>query len=178
MNRIAGSLFVVCLALGCGRKEPEYPPSTTHPTSAEQPGPAVTAQPKAQPLPKAEPIRPQAPVTAPPAAPTPAPMTTAPATIPPTGVAPAPGTAETAPAPSEAATHPDDRSITKTVRAVIIADKALSAHAKAIRITTVRGRVTLHGTVMSDQEKTEIENRIKPLPGVVSIDDLLIVKKK
>jgi hypothetical protein len=168
-------LFVACVvAAGCGHKEPEYPPGTTHPTSAEQPAPTA-----AQPQPKAPPIEPKTPVT-PPAAtapPTPAPMTTAPATMPPSGAAPMPGPAEV-PAPSETATAPDDRTITKNVRTVIIADKTLSPNAKAIRITTVHGRVTLHGTVLSEQEKLSIENKVKGQRGVVSVDDLLIVKKK
>jgi hypothetical protein len=171
-------LFVVCVVAGCGHKEPEYPPGTTHPTSAEQPAPAVTAQPQ----PKAPLTEPKAPAPPPhtTGATVPAPMATAPSTIPPSTATPAPLPAETpkvTPGPREMATT-DDRTITKNVHAAIMADKTLAPLAKNVHITTLKGRVTLHGTVMIEQEKLAIENKVKAQPGVVSVDDLLIVKKK
>jgi osmotically-inducible protein OsmY len=81
-----------------------------------------------------------------------------------------------APAPSETQTA-EDRMITRNVHEALARDKSLSAHAKTIRITTVNGRVTLHGTVTSEKEKTAIENKVKAQPGVVSVDNLLEVRK-
>jgi hypothetical protein len=72
----------------------------------------------------------------------------------------------------------NDRKITAAIRRSVVADKALSFSAKNVKIITTGGKVTLRGTVKSDDEKSAIESKAKATPGVDSVDNQLDVKKK
>jgi len=71
-----------------------------------------------------------------------------------------------------------DRTITTAIRRSMVDDKTLVAAAKNVKIVTIGGKVTLRGTVKSDDEKAAIEAKAKATPGVSSVDNQLDVKKK
>ena len=58
-----------------------------------------------------------------------------------------------------------------------MASKQLSFTAKNAKVITTGTRVTLRGTVMSDEEKTQVESVAKSTPGVSAVDNQLEVKK-
>jgi hypothetical protein len=74
-------------------------------------------------------------------------------------------------------TPAQDQKITQSVHRTLMADKTLSSPA-GVKITTTSGKVTLKGTVSSDDEKDRIENEVKKVPGVQSVDNELKVQKK
>lgn len=69
-----------------------------------------------------------------------------------------------------------DRSITKNIRKVIVADDALSQDAKNIKIITIDGVVTLRGPVNSSQEKNIIARKANAINGVKRVENQLEVK--
>jgi osmotically-inducible protein OsmY len=70
-----------------------------------------------------------------------------------------------------------DLKITAAVRRAVVAEKGLSAAAKNVKIITSGGRVTLRGTVKSDEEKSKLEAKAMATPGVTYVDNQLDVKK-
>ena len=70
-----------------------------------------------------------------------------------------------------------DRTITASIRRAVVGEKGLSFAAKNVKIITTGGKVTLRGTVKSDDEKATIESKAKATPGVTSVDNQLDVKK-
>ncbi|MEO6417851.1 MAG: BON domain-containing protein [Polyangiaceae bacterium] len=79
--------------------------------------------------------------------------------------------------PATPTTPAQDQKITQSVHKTLMADKTLSAPA-GVKITTSSGKVTLKGTVVSDDEKDRIESEVKKVPGVQSVDNELKVQKK
>jgi hyperosmotically inducible protein len=58
-----------------------------------------------------------------------------------------------------------DRDLTKQIRAAIHSDKSLSTYAHTIKIIARRSKVTLKGSVRSDQEKAAIDSRATETGG-------------
>ncbi len=67
--------------------------------------------------------------------------------------------------------------VTAAIRKGIMADKNLSFGAKNVKVITTGTKVTLRGTVKSDQEKTTIADIAKKTDGVTDVDNQLEVKK-
>ena len=58
----------------------------------------------------------------------------------------------------------------------MVKDESLSTTAHNVKILVKNGVVTLRGPVKSAEEKTKVEELIKPLAGVNSIDNKLDIK--
>lgn len=66
-----------------------------------------------------------------------------------------------------------DLEITQKVRRAIVTDSSFSSNAKNIKIITQNGVVTLRGPVANDREKALIEDKVKNVAGVTSVNNLL-----
>ena len=71
-----------------------------------------------------------------------------------------------------------DRAIVGRVREIIIQDPNFSPKAKEVEVIAIDGVVTLKGQVGSDDEKSNIENKIKNLHGVKKVDNQLTVSPR
>jgi len=69
-----------------------------------------------------------------------------------------------------------DRTLLAEARKAVVKDESLSTTAHNVKILVKNGVVTLRGPVKSAEEKTKIEELIKPLSGVNSIDNKLDIK--
>ncbi|HEY2407074.1 MAG TPA: BON domain-containing protein [Polyangiaceae bacterium] len=67
--------------------------------------------------------------------------------------------------------------ISEGVRRSILADKSLSAVAKNVRVTTMGNKVTLRGTVNTNEEKKAIERIARASDGVRDVTNLLQVNE-
>jgi osmotically-inducible protein OsmY len=56
-------------------------------------------------------------------------------------------------------------------------DPSLAANAKNVKVTTAGTKVTLKGTVKSEQDKSLIESAARQTAGVTNVDNQLKVKK-
>ena len=110
-------------------------------------------------------------VTAPPseAAPvtTPPPIPTTPSTTPTPTPAPTPTTAN-----SES-----DQKLTEQVRTAVVGGGDDNAGAKTIQVSVAGGTVTLTGSVASDTEKAQAEQKAKAVSGVTKVENQLQVKQ-
>jgi len=70
-----------------------------------------------------------------------------------------------------------DRRTTQQIRQALMNDGGLSFTAKNVKIITLNGKVTLRGTVKSDQERNAVEAAARKAAGSAQIDNLLEVKK-
>jgi hyperosmotically inducible periplasmic protein len=70
---------------------------------------------------------------------------------------------------------PEDRELTRKIRAAITGDKSLSTYAHNIKILAQDGRVTLKGPVRSDQEKTAILSKTMGIAGEGNVTDQMDV---
>lgn len=70
-----------------------------------------------------------------------------------------------------------DRTITQKIRQAIMSDSALSTNAKNIKIITIKGVVTLRGTVASSQEKDAIAKIVSGVQGIIKVDNQLEVTR-
>jgi hypothetical protein len=52
-------------------------------------------------------------------------------------------------------------------------DSALAISSKNVHLTTDNGKVTLHGTVATEKEKSDIEAKIEKMTGVKDVDNQL-----
>ena len=71
--------------------------------------------------------------------------------------------------------NPEDREMTKKIRAAIVADKSLSTYAHNIKIITQDGKVTLKGPVRSDEEKTAVMTKATGIAGDGNVTDQMEV---
>jgi flagellar basal body-associated protein FliL len=78
-----------------------------------------------------------------------------------------------APATGSAATVPDDASIQATIDKKLQNDPALSS--LDVTATVANGKVTLVGTVKSEQLKNQIERLVRAVKGVKSVDNQIVV---
>ncbi len=69
-----------------------------------------------------------------------------------------------------------DRTLLAEARKAVVKDESLSTTAHNVKILVKNGVVTLRGPVKSAEEKTKVEELIKPLAGVNSIDNKLDIK--
>jgi hyperosmotically inducible periplasmic protein len=74
--------------------------------------------------------------------------------------------------PSEA-----DRTMTQQIRQAVMRDKTLSFTAKNVKIITIKGKVTLRGTVKTEAERTAIEAAARAVAGGEQVESLLEVSK-
>jgi len=70
-----------------------------------------------------------------------------------------------------------DKTINTAVRSALAADTTLAAASKNVKITTASGKVTLRGTVKSDDDKSAVEAKARATPGVTDVDNQIQVKK-
>ena len=53
----------------------------------------------------------------------------------------------------------DDRTITQRIRKNLVTDKSLSTQAHKVKIASINGTVTLSGVVLSEDEKSAVEEK-------------------
>ena len=70
---------------------------------------------------------------------------------------------------------PEDRELTRKIRAAIMADKSLSTYAHNIKIITRDGKVTLKGPVRSNEEKAAVLSKSREIAGEGDVKDELDV---
>ena len=68
-----------------------------------------------------------------------------------------------------------DRTITQKIRQAVMQDEALSTNAKNVKIVTMNGIVVLRGPVNSEQERAEIERKVRTIAGVRNVDNQIEV---
>ena len=61
--------------------------------------------------------------------------------------------------------NPNDREISRKIRAEIMKDKSLSTYAHNVKIITQDGKVTLKGPVRSQDEKASVEEKATAIAG-------------
>src|SRR5215510_1261126 len=66
---------------------------------------------------------------------------------------------------------PEDRELTRKIRAAVTADKSLSTYAHNVKIITRDGKVTLKGPVRSNEEKSAVLSKATELAGEGNITD-------
>ncbi len=71
--------------------------------------------------------------------------------------------------------HKADRQLMRRIRRAVVADKSLSTEAHNITITSQDGAVTLRGTVKSDEEKKNIEDKAAGIAGQGKVTNELTV---
>lgn len=82
------------------------------------------------------------------------------------------------PTPMDQGGSEADRTITQTIRQLVVGNDTMSSNAKNVKIITQNGVVTLRGPVDSDAEKTFIASTARGVNGVVNVDDQLEVTVK
>ncbi len=99
----------------------------------------------------------------------------------------APTTGATTTTPDDAAkTHitamdqssdPGDLRITQDIRKALVSDPTLSVAAKNVTVVTIKGRVTLVGTVKDHAERSNVAAKAKRYAGEGRVDDRLQMKQ-
>jgi hypothetical protein len=100
------------------------------------------------------------------------PSETTPVTPPP----PTPTTPSTTPTPTTANAESDQK-LTEQVRSAVVGGGDDNAGAKTIQVSVAGGTVTLSGSVASDTEKAQAEQKAKAVSGVNKVDNQLQVKQ-
>lgn len=75
--------------------------------------------------------------------------------------------------------QPNDKADIKlaaAVRHAVVKDKKLSSAAHNVKMVTAQGVVTLRGIVKNDDEKMRVENDVKGVNGVTSVNNELTTK--
>lgn len=67
--------------------------------------------------------------------------------------------------------------ITADIRKQLVVSSTLSLAAKNVKVITTGSKVTLRGSVKSEQEKAEVEGIARTINGVTDVDNQLEVKK-
>jgi len=70
-----------------------------------------------------------------------------------------------------------DLKITQQIRQAVMADGSLSFSAKNVKIVTASGKVTLRGTVKTEQERQSIVTSARKVAGDGNVEDQIEVKK-
>jgi len=70
-----------------------------------------------------------------------------------------------------------DRTITSQIRRAIVGDSSLSFTAKNVKIITINGKVTLRGTVKTDDERMRVAAAAKRIAGDAQVENFLEVSK-
>jgi osmotically-inducible protein OsmY len=71
-----------------------------------------------------------------------------------------------------------DRSITQEIRRNLMNDSDLSTNAKNIKVITINRVVVLRGPVLNEAERQRIEDLVKRVNGVSSVDNQLEITNK
>lgn len=71
-----------------------------------------------------------------------------------------------------------DLALTQEVRQALMDDQALGWNAKNVKVIAANGKVTLRGPVDTEEEKKTIEEKVRAVSGVASIDNQLEVQPK
>jgi hyperosmotically inducible periplasmic protein len=87
-------------------------------------------------------------------------------------------TEKTPPTASDQPENEADRKITQQIRQAVTKDDSLSTSAHNVKIITQEGKVTLRGTVKSQDEKQKIADKAKQVSGVKNVDNLITVQKE
>lgn len=66
-----------------------------------------------------------------------------------------------------------DRNLNNSIRGALNADSSMSVAARDVRMSTDNGVVTLHGTVATEKEKSDIEAKLQRLVGVKNVKNEL-----
>ena len=66
-----------------------------------------------------------------------------------------------------------DRDLNQKIRQELTSDSTLRTSANNVHFNTDNGKVTLHGTVTTEQEKQDIENKVEMMTGVKDVDNQL-----
>jgi BON domain len=66
-----------------------------------------------------------------------------------------------------------DRTLNQNIHQALNVDSALAISSKNVHLTTDNGKVTLHGTVATEKEKSDIEAKIEKMTGVKDVDNQL-----
>ena len=69
-----------------------------------------------------------------------------------------------------------DLAVTQDVRQILMDDQTFGWNAKNVKVITANGKVTLRGPVDSEEEKRSIEEKVRSVSGVTSVDNQLEVK--
>ena len=70
---------------------------------------------------------------------------------------------------------PEDRELTRKIRAAIIGDESLSTYAHNIKILAQDGKVTLKGPLRSDEEKIAVLSKAMGIAGEGNVTDQMVV---
>jgi hyperosmotically inducible protein len=70
-----------------------------------------------------------------------------------------------------------DRKLTQQIRQAVVSDSSLSFTAKNVKIITLGGKVTLRGSVKTDQERLTIGATAKKIAGEAQVDNFLEVSR-
>ena len=71
---------------------------------------------------------------------------------------------------------PEDRELTRKIRAAITGDKSFSTYAHNIKVLARDGSVTLRGPVRSSAEKAKVAELAQQVPNVQTVDNRVTVK--
>ncbi len=181
---ISLALFALTAPLACSQERPAASPAAA-PTGATLPtqtalvsaaDPGATAQPGAATIPT------NTPAVAAPVAPAPSPAAEKPL-MPSSGAGtPRPTTADLVPGnappldPARDKAHSDaDRESVSEIRALLAADKSLSATARRVTIVAQAGRVRLSGQVNTADERAAIERAARQAANVREVKNELVV---
>lgn len=66
-----------------------------------------------------------------------------------------------------------DRNITQKVRQALASDPILGPVSRSLQVFTLRGRVTLRGSVLDNSQKSRIDILARGIPGVSDVDNQL-----
>jgi len=73
------------------------------------------------------------------------------------------------------AVQPTDKQLVQRLETAIKDDQNFSTNVNNVKFSVDKDVVTLSGTVPSDQVKTDLENKVKGVDGVKSVEDNLVV---
>jgi hyperosmotically inducible periplasmic protein len=82
---------------------------------------------------------------------------------------------QTGPTADQQKMNPSDRAITQKIRKAIHHDKSLSTYGRNIKILTQDGKVTLRGSVRSEEEKGNLEAKAVSVVGQENVSNQLEV---
>jgi osmotically-inducible protein OsmY len=71
-----------------------------------------------------------------------------------------------------------DRSLNSQIRSAFNADSSLRASASSVNLSSDDGVVTLNGTVATEKEKTDLENRLERMTGVKRVENKLQISPR
>jgi len=172
---------VVCAAIigavACSHNQPPQTARTAPPTVPLQTALAATAEPANPPLAPGAPSIPTDPQIARPEAPPAAPADERPVTTSSHFASPRPDSLPPVavdPVRDQSQTSADEESI-REIRALLAADKSLSATARQITIIARNGRVRLTGQVNTPEERAAIERAARKAANVTDVKNQLVV---